>query len=92
MTASRSLIASSLAGSSGDTLVLHADGVDQVSGFDPSSDVLDLRSLLSEANVDLNGGITALGNYLTVTAQGANVLLSFDPGVQSSAAWLKVRG
>ena len=58
---------------------MHAGGVDQVSGFDPSSDVLDLRSLLSEANVNLNGSITGLSNYLTVTDQGPNALLSFDP-------------
>ena len=43
-----------LAGTSGDTLVLHESGVDQVSGFDPGTDVLDLRSLLTEANVNLN--------------------------------------
>jgi phospholipase/lecithinase/hemolysin len=68
-----------LAGSGGDTLVLHAGGADQVSGFDPATDVLDLRSLLSEANVSMNGGINWLGNYLTITDQGTNALLSFDP-------------
>ena len=79
-----------IAGTSADTLVLHADGVDQVSGFDPSSDVLDLRSLLSEANVNLNGSITALGNYLTVTAQGANALLSFDPAGHGGGSTIAV--
>ena len=68
-----------LAGTNADTLVLHAGGVDQVSGFDPGTDVLDLRTLLSEANVDLNGSLSTLGNYLTVTDQGADALLSFDP-------------
>jgi hypothetical protein len=68
-----------MAGASDDTLVLHSGGVDRVSGFDPSTDVLDVGSLLSEANVDLSGGITALVNYLGVTDQGANAVLSFDP-------------
>jgi hypothetical protein len=66
-------------GTSSNTLVLHTGGADHVSGFDPSSDVLDLRSLLAEANVNLNGGSTRLSNYLTVTDQRANALLSFDP-------------
>jgi plastocyanin len=61
------------------TLVLHLNGIDQISGFDPSTEVLDLSFLLSEANVNLNGSVAALGNYLAVTEQGANALLSFDP-------------
>jgi len=68
-----------LAGASADMLVLHANGVDQISGFDPATDVLDLRSLLSETNVNLNGDIAALPSYLSVTDQGANALISFDP-------------
>src|SRR4051812_31585605 len=48
---------------SDDSLVLHTGGVDQLFGFDPSTDVLDLRSLLSEENVNLNGNIAALGPY-----------------------------
>ena len=50
-----------LGGASGDTLVLHAGAVDQVSGFDPGTDVLDLRSLLAEGNVDLHGNIAIVG-------------------------------
>jgi hypothetical protein len=68
-----------LAGTSGDTLVLHAGGVDQVSGFDPGSDVLDLRALLAQAKVDLNGDVAALSNYLTVADQGSDVRVGFDP-------------
>jgi hypothetical protein len=68
-----------LAGTSADTLVLHAGGLDKVSGFDPATDVLDLRSLLTETNVGLNGGIATLGNYLSITDQGTNALLNFDP-------------
>ena len=68
-----------LAGSSSDTLVPHSGGVYLVSGFDPSTDVLDLRSLLSEANVNPGGGVASLNNYLTVTDQGSNALIGFDP-------------
>jgi hypothetical protein len=68
-----------LPGTSDDTLVLHTNGIDVVSGFNPGSDVLDLRSLLSEANVNLNDNFAALSNYLTVTDQGANALVNFDP-------------
>jgi hypothetical protein len=68
-----------LAGTSGDSLVLHASGADQVSGFDPSTDVMDLGSLLREANIDLTGGFAVLGNYVTVVDQGTDALVRFDP-------------
>ena len=68
-----------LAGTSADTLVLHTGGVDEVSGFNPGTDVLDLRSVLSEAGVNLNGNFAALSGYLTVTDQGLDALLSFNP-------------
>jgi hypothetical protein len=68
-----------IAGAGADTLVLHGNGVDQVSGVDPDTDALDLRSLLSEAIVNLNGDITTLSNYLTVVDQGSDALLNFDP-------------
>jgi hypothetical protein len=68
-----------IGGTSADTLVLHADSVDQVSGFDPATDVLDLRSLLSEANVNLNGDVAALSNYLSITDQGGNAFVNFNP-------------
>jgi hypothetical protein len=64
---------------SADTLVLHANSVDQVSGFDPMTDILDAGALLSGANVSLNGDSAALGNYLTIVDQGADALLRFDP-------------
>ena len=79
-----------IAGSGGDTLVLHADSVDQVSGFNPGTDVLDLRSLLSEANVDLNGNIAALANFLTIADQGADALLQFTANTQSAATTVAV--
>ncbi|HTC11243.1 MAG TPA: DUF4214 domain-containing protein, partial [Acetobacteraceae bacterium] len=68
-----------LAGASADTLVLHANAVDQIAGFDPRTDVLDLRSLLSEANVDLNDHTAVLGKYLMITVRGSDALVSFDP-------------
>jgi hypothetical protein len=68
-----------LAGTSGDGLVLHAGSMDQVSGFNPGADVLDIRSMLSAANIDLNGDVAALGHYLTVANQGSDALVSFDP-------------
>jgi hypothetical protein len=68
-----------LAGTSSDTLVLHGRGVDQVSGFDPTTDVLDLRSLLAGANVSLGGDFSALSSYLGVTEQNGNAVVSFDP-------------
>ena len=79
-----------LTGTGGDTLVLHAGGLDQVSGFDPSTDVLDLRSLLTEANIDLNGNIAALGNYLTIADQGADALVRFAPNGQSGGTTVAV--
>lgn len=68
-----------LSGTGGDTLVLHSGGVDQISGFDPTTDHLDVGALLSETNVNLNGDIAALTNYLTIVDQGANAVLNFDP-------------
>jgi hypothetical protein len=66
-------------GTSDDTLMLHTGGVDQVSGFSPSTDVLDFSSVLSEASINLNGNVAALGNYVTIADQGANALVNFDP-------------
>jgi len=79
-----------IASVSGDTLVLHANGLDQVYGFDPSTDVLDLRSLLREANVDLDGNTALLGNFLTVADQGADALLRFDPTEQGGGSAVAV--
>jgi hypothetical protein len=53
------------------TVVLHENSMDQVYSFDPNTDVLDLRSLLNEANINLNDSAAALGNYLNVTGQNA---------------------
>ena len=42
-------------------------------------DVLDLRSLLSENNVNPNAIVATPGDWLTVSSQGADAFLSFDP-------------
>jgi hypothetical protein len=68
-----------LGGAANDTLVVHAIGVDQISGFNPVVDVLDVRSLLTEANISLGGDMAALSNYFTVTDRGPDALLDFDP-------------
>ena len=43
-----------------DEVVLHASGLADVSGFDPATDVLDLRSLLRGSNVNLHDDIAIL--------------------------------
>ena len=84
-----------LAGASADTPVSHPDEVDQISGFDLDEDVLTLRSSLAQANVDLNGDVADLSNYLGITDQGADAVVSFDPngyGIGSAAAVLPGHG
>ncbi len=62
-----------------ETLFLRPGTVDQVTGFDPRVDALDLSALLSAANINLNGDITALEKYVAVTDQGRNATINFDP-------------
>lgn len=66
-------------GTGADTVVPHAGGMLQIVGFDPGTDFLDIRSLLSAFNLDPNGNPASLSRYLTVTDQGSNALLRFDP-------------
>ena len=72
-----------LAGTSNDSLVLHANSLATVSGFDPTTDVLDPRWLFAESNVDLTGGMATLANDVSVVDQGADALIRFDPTGQS---------
>ena len=84
-----------LPGVSGDALMLHTGGLDQVSGFNPGTDVLDFSALLSAAGISLNGDIAALGNYVTIVDQGANALVDFSPtghGAGSTVAVLQGLG
>jgi hypothetical protein len=75
-----------LAGVNDDTLMLHTDGVDQVSGFDVSTDVLNVSALLRESNVNLNGDVLDLSNYLSITDQSGNAFVNFDPTGQGGGS------
>lgn len=79
-----------LTGASGDAVVLDLGGVDRIAGFDPATDVLDLRSLLSGTGLNLNAGATALGHYLTIVDQGPDALLRFDPAGHGGGATVAV--
>jgi hypothetical protein len=79
-----------LAPASGDTLVLHAGGVDQVANFDPTTDDLGLRDLLAGTGFNLNGGVAGLGNWVTVVDQGGNALVRFDRAGQGGGDVLAV--
>jgi hypothetical protein len=62
-----------------DTLVIRTDGVNEVSGLDPRMDVLDIGALLSAASLMLNNDIKAVGDYLTIVDQDADIVVRFDP-------------
>jgi hypothetical protein len=63
-----------------DSFILHANGTDVICGFSlAAKDVLDLRSLLSEANVNLNGDIGLLGAYIHVSQANGAASVLFDP-------------
>jgi hypothetical protein len=68
-----------ISGATSDTLVLHLAGSDQVLGFDPAAgDMLDLRSLLGEAQVGIRD-ISQLGNYISIADIGGSASIAFDP-------------
>jgi hypothetical protein len=69
---------------------LHSGGVDQISGFDPTTDVLDLRALPTGTGLNLTASVAALSNYLTVVDQGTDALLRFDPSGQSGGGTVAV--
>lgn len=79
-----------LSGARADALVLHANSLDVVSGFDLGTDTLDLRSLLTESNVNLNGDVLALSNYLSITDQGGDAFVNFSPTGQSGGGTIAV--
>lgn len=79
-----------LAPASGDTLVLHAGGVDRVANFDPTSDGLDLRALLTGTGFNLDGGAAALRNWVTVVDQAGDALVRFDPAGQGGGGAVAV--
>ncbi|MBV9248851.1 MAG: collagen-like protein [Acetobacteraceae bacterium] len=72
-----------LAGGS-DSFVLHATGTDVISGFSiASKDVLDMRSLLSEAKLSLGTDVSSLAAYVHVTNVNGTASVTFDP----TATW-----
>lgn len=76
-----------LPGASDDTLVLHTTAADTVSGFDPSAgDLLDLRSLFTEAGIDPAGAVANLSAYINVSAVGADAAVLFDPTGQGGGS------
>jgi hypothetical protein len=75
-----------LTGAGADTVVLHTGGVDQISGFDPATDVLNLQSLLVETGLDLTRDVSALSNYVTIVDQGTDAILRFDPTGQGGGS------
>lgn len=69
-----------LDGTNTDTLVLHNGGTDQIAGFDPSAgDVLDLRSLFEEAQLNVQDVLLNLDSYFTIASRGPDAALLFDP-------------
>jgi hypothetical protein len=79
-----------LTGSRSDAVVLHANGADQISGFDPTTDVLDLSSLLTGTGLHLTDNLSVPRNDLTVVDQGTNALLRFDPTGHGGGATVAV--
>ena len=64
----------------GDTVVPQPGGTDEISGFNMGAgDVPDLRTLIAGNNLDLATVSANIGDYLTVTDQGSNADLLFDP-------------
>lgn len=66
-----------IGGAGGDTIMAQPGCMDQVIGFDPATDVLDLSALFRGANI--RGDVAPLGDYLTAVDQGADALVRFDP-------------
>ena len=68
-----------IVGTSADTVVLHSGGTDQITGFNlGAGNVLDLRSLLSEVQLNAQDVLPNLGSYFTIADQGADAELLFD--------------
>ena len=62
------------------TVVLEQGGLDKISGFQlGSGDVLDLKQVLAESQIDLGGDFSKLASYFSVSTSGSNATISFDP-------------
>ena len=67
-------------GGGNDSFVLHDDGTDVINGFSlANKDSLDLRALLSEANLSLDGDTARLGAYVHVSNTNGTASVAFDP-------------
>ena len=76
-----------ISGATADTLVLHLAGSEQVQGFDPAAGaMLDLSSLLGEAQVNIGGDMSQLGNYLSVVKLNGSAEILFDPTGQGGGS------
>jgi len=76
-----------VSGGTSDTAVLHLGGSDEILGFDPDAgDMLDLRALLSEANVSIAPDKSQLGQYLSLDSANGAVLVWFDGSQVASLA------
>ena len=65
------------------SFVLDANGTDLISGFSANKDTLDLRVLLSAANLSLDGDMARLGAYVHVSNTNGRASVAFDP----TGAW-----
>ena len=66
-----------------DSIVLQPGSVDQLTGFDPSTAVLELRQALAESHLTLGGDYDKLGADVQVSGSGRgsgnDATLSFNP-------------
>lgn len=62
-----------------ETVVLQWGGLDEISGFKLHGDVLDLKQVLAEEQIDLEGDIGRLAAYVTVSTSGQDATVSFNP-------------
>jgi hypothetical protein len=69
-----------LSGASAETVVLQAGGTDEISGFNlGADDVLDLRTLVGQSQLDLATVSANIAAYVTVLDQGTGADVLFDP-------------
>lgn len=60
-------------------VVLQEGGLDVISGFKLHGDVLDLKQVLAEEQIDLEGDVGRLAAYVTVSTSGQDATVSFNP-------------
>jgi hypothetical protein len=65
------------------SIVLQQGTPEQISGFDPTSDKLDLTQVLAHSHLSLSD-LSQAGTYFTLTDSGGDATLSFYPSGQSA--------